>query len=347
MVFDLTHHLHGLVMEKRRGSPLVTFSVLVAGLLLLLLGAEGLARWRWSEAQLLLVPSMPFLQDDPVLLWRLRPNLNLQVWPGEPLRTNRLGMRDEEVGPKKENIPRILSLGESTTWGHGVRAAETYTKLLPGLIKSPVEAINAGTPAWSVWQSAQYLEREGMALQPDVVLLYHLANDFLPRGASNPRDPFKVTLTDRQLSDARRPLAPLLSLLSASRLRQGLWSLWLAPAVAGKGTPGRDVVRVPEADRREALEQMLSLCQEKAILLVVIKPIYAKARYADDRLLDSFANRSDNLLFVDLPRQKTEQGLSDDGMFQPDDTHPTPAGHRWIAEQVATYLNGSLQTRVP
>lgn len=326
-------------MEKGRGNPLLTFSVLVGGLLLLLAAAEGMARLRWSESQLLLVPSMPFLQDDPILLWRLRPNLNLQVWPGEPLRTNRLGIRDEELGPKKADVPRILSLGESTTWGHGVRAAESYTELLPGLMKRPVEAINAGTPAWSIWQSAQYLQREGMALQPDMVLVYHLANDFLPRGASNPRDPFRVTLTDRQLSDARRPLAPVLSLLSASRLRQGLWSLWLAPAMAGKGAAGRDVVRVPEADRREAIQNMIQLCEEQGTILVLIKPIYAKTRYADDRLLDSFANRSHNVLFANLPRWKSEQGLPDDGLFQPDDTHPTPAGHRWIAEQLAAYLN--------
>lgn len=317
----------------------MTFSVLVAGLLLLLLLAEGGARLRWTESQLLLVPSMPFLQDDPILLWRLRPDLKLQVWPGEPLRTNSLGMRDEEIGPKNKDIPRILSLGESTTWGHGVRAAETYTELLPGLMKRPVEALNAGTPAWSIWQSAQYLQREGMALEPDLVLVYHLANDFLPRGASNPRDPFRVTLTDRQLSDARRPLAPVLSLLSASRLRQGLWSLWLAPAMAGKGAAGRDVVRVPEADRREAIQQMIQLCEEKGAILVLIKPVYAKSRYADDRLLDSFAGRSHNVQFANLPRWKMERGLPDDGLFQPDDTHPTAAGHRWIAEQLAAYLD--------
>jgi lysophospholipase L1-like esterase len=109
--------------------------------------------------------------------------------------------------------------------------------------------------------------------------------------------------------------------------------------MAGKGAPGRDVVRVPEADRREAYEQILTFCKEHFALLVLVKPIYAKARYADDPLIDSFARRWDNIVFVDLPRLKAEQALSDEGLFQPDDTHPTPAGHRWIATQIAAAMD--------
>lgn len=323
--------------EKPKGNPLLTFGVLLLLLALGGIGAEFWARSRWTEAQLVMVLNMPFLEDDPLLLWRLRPNLDMQV-EGHRMQTNSLGMRDDPVGEKQGF--RILSLGESSTWGYGVEGKETYTEVLSSLLSRPdrpVDALNAGVPAWSIYQSFLYLTTEGAALHPDLVLLYHLQNDLLPRG-SNPRDPFDVRRSDRELSEARRPLASILGWLSHSRLRQALWHFYLAPRLAGGSPPPNapDVLRVPESDRLSALDGIARFCAEHQIKLAIAKPVYGRGNHAEDRLLNRYAASHPEVQFIDLPALKQQQAQAD--FFQKDDAHPTPEGHRWIAAQLAAAL---------
>jgi lysophospholipase L1-like esterase len=326
----------------KKGHPLLTLLVLSGLLILACGGLELIARASYQAHPL--VATMPFLEDDPILLWKLKPNLSEPLWAGKPMQTNASGLRDAPVEPQKEGTLRILSLGESTTWGHGVDAQQTYTEQLAAMLNKPerpVDAINAGVPAWSLWQSRLFLEQQLDTLQPDLVLLYHLQNDLLPRGAGNPRDPFQVRLTDRQLSDARRPLAPLMKSLAQSRLRQWLWFEFLNPLLLG-GTPdpnARDITRVPDADRKQALADIAGWCMERGIVLVVLRPVYGRDNYGIDTLLEEATPKAHGIEFLDLRRLKMEQNVPDTGFFQLDDAHPTPAGHRWIAEQLAAFLS--------
>lgn len=325
-------------MAEGRGSPALTFAVLLGLLAAMLAGAEAYARSRWTEEDVLPVPDMPFLQDDPLLLWRMRPDLDMPLWGGVHLRTNHEGLRAAERSDKAGRT-RILSLGESTAWGHSVRAEDTYAGKLQARLTADglaVDVVNAGQPAWSVWQSARFLETEGADWAPDVVLVYHLQNDIQTRGASNPRDPFRVALTDRQLSEARAPFAAVSRLLAASRLRAVLWKEVLAPRltppVAGAS---RDTVRVPDADRTLAFDHITAWCAEHHARLVLVQPVYGIPHRVTDRFVPAYAVAHD-LPLVDLPTEKSKQGKAD--FFMVDDTHPTAEGHAWIAEQLEAAL---------
>jgi lysophospholipase L1-like esterase len=309
-------------------------------------GAEAWARARYPAESLLPVPEMPFLQDDPVLLWRLRPGVAMPTSPGGPLmHTDALGLRDAEITPKAGRV-RIVAVGESTTWGFGVGDAETYPEVLqirvdPGGTR--VDVVNAGQPAWSIWQTWRWLATEGDTLEPDVLVAYHLQNDLLPRGASNRRDVFRVALTDRQLSEARAPFAPVVRVLGQSRLQALAWRHWLAPRVV-EGVAGaveKDVVRVPEADRRLAWEGIRGWCAERGVRLMVVHPLYAGPAARRDALLAE-VGAAPETLYVDLPAEKARQGLGEriDGtpMYQSDDAHPTAAGQRWIGGVLADAL---------
>ena len=227
--------------RTRHGSPLLTLTILLGILGLGMGGAELWARQAITDRELLLVHDMPFLQDDPWLLWRLRPGFSSSIWQGEALTINQIGLRDTEILEKAAGTMRILSLGESSTWGHGVDAGDTYTEQAGAMLTAsgrPAEAINAGVPAWSLYQSALFLEREGGAFAPEAVLVYHLQNDLMSRGGgANRRDPFQVSMSDRQLMEARRPLAPLMEMLAGSRLRQWIWLRWLSPRMARSMSP--------------------------------------------------------------------------------------------------------------
>ena len=125
-------------------------------------------------------------EPDPDLFWRYRPHQDLQ-WKAIRVRTNAFGLRDRErTRVKPPGVFRILSLGESTTFGDQIDATQTYSYLLEELLNAdpgigrPVEVWNCGICSWSSYQSVRWLERDGLAFQPDLVLFYHEINDFLP-----------------------------------------------------------------------------------------------------------------------------------------------------------------------
>jgi lysophospholipase L1-like esterase len=329
-------------MTDPRGSPALTFGALLLVLVVTIGVAEAWARARWSEEDLRPVPDMPFLMDDPLLLWRVRPHLDLDS-PGMRLTTNASGLRAPERAPKSGL--RVLSLGESSTWGYMVQAADTYSAQLEALLGArglPTEVVNAGQPAWSSWQSAAFLETEGAAWEPDAVLVYHSQNDIQTRGAGNPRDPFRVALSDRQLTEARAPFAPLSRVLARSRLQAVIWREFLGPRLLASATRTAgpaDAVRVPEPDRVAALGRIAAWCEDHGAALLLVQPVYA---HQQDDFVPRFAHDR-GLPLVDLPAEKARAGVPP--FFMPDDTHPTVAGHRWIAETVAPQLAALLRAR--
>jgi lysophospholipase L1-like esterase len=123
---------------------------------------------------------------DPLLGIRLRPafaGTHRHPEFSVPVRVNALGFRDREVGPKDPGVFRILSLGDSFTFGTGVPVEETYSRLLEEELARAVpgrrfEVINAGTPSYGTRHLAQLYRRHATALAPDLVLVAFLpAND--------------------------------------------------------------------------------------------------------------------------------------------------------------------------
>jgi len=120
-----------------------------------------------------------FVEPDPDLIWRLRP------FESGPLETNELGFRD---GPyRAEADLTVLVLGDSVSWGDGVtNPTLIYPFLLERALSARegfglVEVVNASVPGYSTFQQLRYLERDGLALEPDLVLLQVCLNDVVER----------------------------------------------------------------------------------------------------------------------------------------------------------------------
>ena len=95
--------------------------------------------------------------------------------------TSSLGLRAAELGPK-EKI-RILALGDSFTWGWGVKQGEEWISVVgrklneePG--PGPVAAINGGVNGYGTENALALLKRIGPDVEPDLVLLGFFANDY-------------------------------------------------------------------------------------------------------------------------------------------------------------------------
>ena len=326
------------------------FSLLV--LLAVAAAAEGGARLVWTESDLRLNAKLFYLRDHPTRFWQVAPHLHLKLAANLHLDTNSLGLRDEEVVlPRPAGVTRILCLGESTTWGHGVEVQQAYpAQLEVGLNRAlqergdprRVDVINAGVPAWTVWQSAVYLGEDGLALQPDVVVIYHLINDFLPMGIVDGNSFLvRVRYTDRQLYERRRPWAPLLALGYHSHLYRRLRKALLRLPAAERGSWGAEPaagVRVPPQDRQVALDTMAQLCRRAGVQLVVVRPLCEPpCRLYEDPLLQAFAAER-HLPLVDIPSRWEQAGEPLGGAFFVDNGHPGPEGHTLIAGWIQQVL---------
>lgn len=118
-------------------------------------------------------------EADRTLYWRLKPNQDCYTKVGRrPVHINMHGTRGPGFrADKPANVFRILSLGDSRTFGWGLDDAETYSRRLEQLLQQSigtgrtVEVINAGVNAWSYSQMQVYFREEGLRLRPDFVIV--------------------------------------------------------------------------------------------------------------------------------------------------------------------------------
>ncbi len=116
---------------------------------------------------------------DPHLYWKLRPNQRCFTKVNhEPVRINSLGTRGQEFQPAKPSgTVRLLSLGDSRTFGWGLAEDETYSARLGQMLQEKlggakkVEVINAGVNGWSYAQMLVYFRDIGLSYHPDLVII--------------------------------------------------------------------------------------------------------------------------------------------------------------------------------
>jgi lysophospholipase L1-like esterase len=130
-----------------------------------------------------------FWQYDPLLGWAHEPGargrfVGPRPWPVEfdiPVEINGSGLRGPELGPPAEGELRVLFLGDSMVAGFEVEQHETFVaRLADDLGKRlgrPVVTINAGVRGYGTDQYLLYYQERGRALEPDVVVVFHSAND--------------------------------------------------------------------------------------------------------------------------------------------------------------------------
>src|SRR5689334_22432987 len=109
-------------------------------------------------------------EPDAKLYWKLKPNQDcFTKIDHKPVHVNAQGTRGPEFAQNTPaNTIRILSLGDSRTFGWGLADEETYSRRLEKLLQQRfgdgkrVEVINAGVNAWSYPQIAVYLRDVGL-----------------------------------------------------------------------------------------------------------------------------------------------------------------------------------------
>lgn len=123
--------------------------------------------------------NLEIYEPDPKLYWRLKANQDcFTKIDRKPVHINTHGTRGAEFGVEKPpGTYRILSLGDSRTFGWGLSQAETYSEAFGRLLQAQsgpsnrVEVINAGVNAWSYPQMLVFYREYAAAWKPDLVVL--------------------------------------------------------------------------------------------------------------------------------------------------------------------------------
>ncbi|MCI0585512.1 MAG: GDSL-type esterase/lipase family protein [Planctomycetes bacterium] len=130
-----------------------------------------------------------YIQYDSATRWSLRPGFRGRgpALPHVPLdyevRVNSLGFRGSEFRTAKApGVFRYVALGDSVTFGFGVREADLFSaKIAEGLAaespSSRIEAVNAGVPGFTSLQGLRHLEARVLPLRPDLVSVFFGWND--------------------------------------------------------------------------------------------------------------------------------------------------------------------------
>ena len=321
----------------------------------------------------------------------LRPNFSGHEYDhdGEfdiAVRINSLGYRQAEFDPRKGAATRLVAIGDSFTFGHGVEEADAWPRVLEGLLAArgggAVEVINAGVDGR--WVDEYYLElkRRSLALEPDLVMVgFFIGNDIDGKQARTHRwtavddrgRPLRIEAPTADVYRGYRVERPLqvrwrFPVLRDSHVAQVLFAAWNGIAELWEAPPvGEDVmyapVYAPETERAVARVEDLflamdALCRGRgARLFVVIIPTLKQVNpegpngpgapdWEKPQRLFAAFFAEHDIPFIDL-LPALRAATAEEPVYFRFDAHWTPRGHVVVAQAIAEHLLRQDLVRAP
>lgn len=303
-----------------------------------------------QQAQFVDAAHVRITEGDPLLFWRLAPNLREVLWDAMRVTTNAQDLRyDHTVGRKAAGGFRIVCVGDSVTFGYRVprvylrRPRESPDWLpYPALIEKwlraanpgrPIEVVPLATPGYSSHQGLAWLRRDIGWLDPDVVTVCFGWNDIALRARSDAQS----MRTDWLSVTARRIVTRSQALMHASR--------WLRAKRAPAG-PLPETVRRVSPERFVANEiEMARLVRSRGAAAVLIGAVYRdrvahppEGDWIDaDRAALRDAARNAGIPYLEV-KELTEDGYPGNARLFEEHIHPNHRGHRVLAVALLGYL---------
>lgn len=251
---------------------------------------------------------------DPVRRYAMRPGASCEV-DGWTFRVTRHRTRGADFPAEKlADERRILALGDSFCFGMWCDEDETVVGHLARMANAREaqldsglhwRAVNLGVPGYHSGQQLRSLEQDGLALEPDLVVLYYNTNDIAREGY----------FYDEDLGAIRSDYLPL-----PTWLRRPLWNSHLYGLIARKHYQSLRAVpnapfdpNVPWAHVREdnkqatraAITAIARICRERDVPLFFVNQPFISwsgdARQEDWSMLPLNAWAEDLRLELELP----------------------------------------------
>jgi lysophospholipase L1-like esterase len=270
--------------------------------------------------------------DDPGLGWELDP---------AAAEVNSAGFRDDELPPSEPPGRRLVALlGDSVAFGQGLPRDQAVADRLESELGDGWDVLNCGVGGYNTGQSAELYERRVRPLGPDVVVLLYVLNDAIPAE----RMLAIANLVALQRAEPG-PAAPL-GLHSLARLGDALARL--------RGLdPERIAPYVHETHRDEetwrsveaGLARIGAVARaDGAELLLAITPLFVDLddyAFADVHAQVARAAAREGFAVLDLREALRGHDPALLRLERRDLIHPSPLGHRLIAQAIASELRRS------
>jgi len=287
-------------------------------------------------------------EGDPLLLWRLRPNLDHAVWDFTVVSTNAQHLREARpIGNKTAGTLRIVCLGDSVTFGYRVplvwpdrprefdATALPFSVLLENELRQAnpgraIEVINMAVPGYSSHQGLAWLRHDIERLEPDLLVVSFGWND-----ASMSDGP------DRELVRTDRRVVALRWLIDHSQAFAHA-TRWLRQKQKPEQPP--KVRPVPRVSREEYVNNMLAIAQlardRHAGVVVLAAPYRDRTTNPPEaRLMDEYrgalaaAMQQNQVPYLQILELTDEAATENEGWFG-ELIHPNLMGHRLIAAEL-------------
>lgn len=308
--------------------------------------------------------------EHPELGYVLTPDFEGTIQRSEfatPVRIGGGGLRGWEAGDKAPGGYRILVLGDSQTFGFGVRDEETLTVRLGELLQArfpqrAIEVINAGVPGYGTADQLAWLKLRGEELQPDLIIVQFLSvNDLLENtepasswaivdnGMLSARERTQNTAGDsgdtfRRWQRYLKQRSHLWRLVSNT---VGYWAIRVGLSADRAVLWGEDF-SAEEAELGERLlEELADVAAEqgaRTLFLYTTGQAHvltgSSATLASRKVLETAAD-SAGVPWIDVSAELAKRADKLDLHYKKDG-HWTPQGHAAVAEVLADYLAATL-----
>jgi len=259
--------------------------------------------------------------------------------------------------PKRENVKRVLAVGDSLTWGLGVRRQEAWPAQLEGQLRG-VEVFNLGMCGYDAEQGISLITHHLESWEADLIIWATYPNDvdptFLMFGAHDEHPVFVGTSIPEPARMAPEWLS--LWLVRNSAMFRQVQAGKLARVLSGGHTP-----QIPESWYANQLSNLM-LWSTKTSTPVIALAIPDHTQAAPDQCA-SFISEKDckdqadgyarvsralsqsGLTWIDGQRIYAASGQPHFMGADRDTGHPLPDGHRVIAQGIAKVVETTLTQR--
>jgi len=297
--------------------------------------------------------NVTIFEGDPLLFWRVRPNLDRVIWDYTVVSTNEQGLRHlGPIGSKREGSIRIVTLGDSVTFGYRIpvvfpdkpddydHSALPYPLAMEQDLRAAnperdIEVVDLAVPGFTSHQGLAWLRAEIEELEPDLVIACFGWNDVNLRAATDresmPMDAYHVAL--RRLGSASQAVSHLVR-----------W--WREKQEAQPSPFTGPRLRVPVEDYVDNFREIAKLAKAHGASIAVIGPVYRdstsnpdeSARMSRQRDALRVAMQEARVPYLEIP-ELTERSYPENLLLFGELIHPSHLGHRLMEVRLLEFLS--------
>ncbi|OCP05726.1 MULTISPECIES: SGNH/GDSL hydrolase family protein [unclassified Ensifer] len=257
------------------------------------------------------------------------------VYMGVPVNINSIGLRNREVAPVSDNAVRVVMLGDSLTFGWGVKEEDTPSRQLETVLNRAAagalkyDVINTGVGNYNTQMEVAYFLTKGSELKPDIVVLNYFINDAEPT-------PRRHKVGWGEYSQAYVVLASAIDKVSRIFLGRADWKAYYR-GLYEAGQPGW-------TDGQAAIQKLARFCRERGYKFVIVNypELHELKHYPFPEVtgvVEKLAE-SEGVPFLDL-RPSVEDLVPETLWVSPSDAHPNKIANARFAGAIAQTLTRS------